>query len=275
MKTRSEGYTILEALIFLAVSGILFAVIYPTFIGRDNTEKFSQSVRDLESKINDTANDVSTGYFPASANRCSVNGSGRIVITGSGSEQGTNVDCIFLGKALRFNNDTDKPAMDIITVVGKKTDDGAAIATIAGSDPTAVTPAAGYGFITDITEEYETKWRVAFTKTGYINGGGSVIPTAGFSFLLKLDGSGSTSDTKNVDIYNLEGTTFGDDRATTATEINSDSNTWSEKGKFIICMTSPYNNNQKAAILISNTSANIAKALFDDNIDTETGVVCD
>ena len=59
MKGRSYGYTILEALIFLAVSGLLFAAVYPSFVGRDNKTKFSQAVRDLDTKINDIMNDTS------------------------------------------------------------------------------------------------------------------------------------------------------------------------------------------------------------------------
>ncbi len=65
MGRRSHGYTIIETLIFIAVSGMMFMSAVILVGGRQQEVEFSQGVRDLENKLKDTLNDVSTGYFPA------------------------------------------------------------------------------------------------------------------------------------------------------------------------------------------------------------------
>ena len=282
MKSRFDGYTILEALIFLAVSGLLFAAIYPTFVGRDNKTKFTQSVRDLESKINDIINDVSTGYFPSSPTKCEVNG-GIISFSGisTNDQQGTRKDCIFIGKVISFNEkSSETPTMDIITIVGKRTaENNSSPVTIAEATPTAVSPTPTIDDIEDLTETYQTTWGVPITKI--VNLDNSAFPPnpeiGAIGIMFKLD-SANISDQKSAELYPVSGIDRSSplSRKTVVGVING-TNTWTKNDDFIICLDNPYTNDTEdvAAIRIEGQSNSIARAIFGkENIETEVGGVC-
>lgn len=57
------GYTIVETLIFLAVSGMMFFSAIALIDGRQNRAQFTSAVRDFETQLRDVANNVSSGYF--------------------------------------------------------------------------------------------------------------------------------------------------------------------------------------------------------------------
>ncbi len=118
IKNRKEGYTILEVMIVLSVSALIFTVVIAGYKGQSSKTQFTNAVRDMENKIQDILNDVSTGYYPNASNfNCTRVGSpgAHINIDPSGTaEQGTNQDCIFLGKAVDINDG----AMTAYTIVG-------------------------------------------------------------------------------------------------------------------------------------------------------------
>ncbi len=105
MKKAQSGYTIIEVLIVLGISGILFVSAATVFTaGRKGTE-FSQSIYDIQSKIKQYAVQVSTGNFLESTQYvCSRDlSSGRAKLSlpaaGVSATAGSNEDCIYLGKA--------------------------------------------------------------------------------------------------------------------------------------------------------------------------------
>ncbi len=103
-KTSNRGYTILEVLIFLAVSGFILVAALIAVNGRQEQIQYQQGVRDVDLAIQATINDVSNGYFPRDDFNCEDDGSSILSISAfSGSEQGTRKDCVFAGKALIFN----------------------------------------------------------------------------------------------------------------------------------------------------------------------------
>lgn len=120
-----SGYTIVEVMIFLAVTSALFVMIALGFQGQQARTEFSVATRELESRIRDTINDVGSGYYGSGGNfTCTVNASGDIVVDpSSSSPQGTNPDCIFVGKVLHFGieGDTEGKEYNIMTVIGKRT----------------------------------------------------------------------------------------------------------------------------------------------------------
>ena len=101
MKKAPRGYTIIEVLLVLGISGLLFASATTIFTsGRLNTE-FSQSIYDIQSKIKQYAVQISTGNFLENTQyKCSRDGtSGRPILSLSASSSSSNEDCIYLGKA--------------------------------------------------------------------------------------------------------------------------------------------------------------------------------
>jgi type II secretory pathway pseudopilin PulG len=108
---RGAGYTILETMIFLAVSAAMFVSAMAFISGRQNRTEFAAAIRDFESTINDVANDVSNGYYSNATNDgkqiiCDVNNN-IVRIQGLISDsQGANTGCVFIGKALQFRSTT-------------------------------------------------------------------------------------------------------------------------------------------------------------------------
>lgn len=90
------GYTIIETLIFLAISSLLFLSAVSTIGGRQASVQFTQATRDAQSKIQELINQVSTGYYPSAGYTCTASVAG-LSFTNISSVQGTSKDCVFLG----------------------------------------------------------------------------------------------------------------------------------------------------------------------------------
>ncbi len=298
MKTQNSGYTVLEALIFLAVSGLLFAAIYPTFVGRDNKIKFSNSVRELEAQLNDVINDVSTGVYPPNQSICRIipaapPGSNKISFVGGGGgsvneAQGSREDCIFIGKAVSFNNITDpNPAINVFTVVGRSKDNSTGIipTSLDAAYPTAAAPISASPGHIDLTETYETKWKVPVSKVIVLNGndGALIGPqnqnyrTGALAIMTELSSSGLTSQTKSVRFYNVKNVSQGDINRDVARAINRNDLPVSEWGfprNFLICMKDPNSSTDRyAAIKLGEGNSTTVRALFDNEIQRAFGGV--
>ncbi len=105
---QGAGYTIIETLIFLAVSAAMFVSAMAFVSGRQNRTEFSSAVRDFEASINDIANDVSNGYYANITEGggriyCQVVGGAIQLQSRATDTQGGNQGCLFIGKALLFN----------------------------------------------------------------------------------------------------------------------------------------------------------------------------
>ncbi len=120
---QPQGYTILEVMIFLAVTTALFVMVAITFQGRQARTEFSAGVREMESRIQDMVNDVTTGYTASDENfSCSVaaNDGELIFSQGQSSELGTNGDCIFLGRVMHFGVTGNKKQYKVYSVAGAR-----------------------------------------------------------------------------------------------------------------------------------------------------------
>src|SRR6266511_2117091 len=99
---KARGFTVVETLIVLAVTGGLFVAIAATLSGRQNRTQFTQAIQEIQSQIQQVVNDVGSGYFPSTNNfSCSATLAGPSIATGS-AEQGSNAGCVFIGKAIQF-----------------------------------------------------------------------------------------------------------------------------------------------------------------------------
>src|SRR5476651_427700 len=110
MQRADFGYTIIEVMIFLAISGLLFLSAVVAVGGQQGHTEFSTSMRDTNSKVQSWIDEVDTGLsdsdFSTSGNRqvsCSLDPStGGPVLTSTGGtniNRGSNSACVFLGKA--------------------------------------------------------------------------------------------------------------------------------------------------------------------------------
>lgn len=118
-----RGYTIIEVMIFLAVSGGLLTFAALFISGQQDKTQFNQSIRDTESQIKDIINDVSTGYYANTGNfQCSAaDDDTPPLITPGTNDQGANLGCIFVGRAVQFAvNGTSGQGFNIYTIAGRQ-----------------------------------------------------------------------------------------------------------------------------------------------------------
>ena len=145
MSSIRGGFTVVEVLIALAVSGMLLFAALTLFRGKQNQTQFNQAMYDLESKVQSITNEVKSGSFEDTGNyTCEFRtgfGTPRIEeLSGSGS--GTNTDCLTLGRAIQVVNNDD--TISIYTVVGLRniwsgnTDTGVPVSSIEETMPEPV-----------------------------------------------------------------------------------------------------------------------------------------
>ncbi len=100
MGKKQKGYTIIEVLIFLAISGALFSAAVVGMGGQQNNLRFKQSMETMEFKIRTMLSDVDRGYAakPDDSKNydCSLAGN-------QPAESGTrDAQCIFVGKEINM-----------------------------------------------------------------------------------------------------------------------------------------------------------------------------
>jgi prepilin-type N-terminal cleavage/methylation domain-containing protein len=101
----TAGFTILETMIVLAVSGILAVSAILLVGGRQNKVEFQTAINDLTQQIQQVINETASGYYPNNKSfNCSANPGTAPSIAAGTNGQGTNSGCLFVGKALRFGN---------------------------------------------------------------------------------------------------------------------------------------------------------------------------
>lgn len=102
----SFGYTIVESMIFLTITGMLLASVILLMGGHQQKSEFSSAVMDLDSKIQSVIGNVATGYYNNTGQtKCTLDSSGHIVTldnSGPAGSQGTNSGCVFIGQVIIF-----------------------------------------------------------------------------------------------------------------------------------------------------------------------------
>jgi type II secretory pathway pseudopilin PulG len=118
---QPQGYTIVEVMVFLAVSGLMF-VLAATFInGKQAQAEFVQSMNDANQQIQAIINQVSNGDYPSQDNLdCTADPFGGVPhIVGGNNYQGTNQGCVFMGKVIEFGNNSGT-GYQVLTVAGRQ-----------------------------------------------------------------------------------------------------------------------------------------------------------
>lgn len=143
MARGPRGFTVVEVLIVLAVTGMLFVSAAVLIAGRRAQTEFNQAIRQIQTQIQQVINEVATGYYPNANNfQCSAGAGGPILNPGSGTEQGANSGCIFLGKAIQMGlTGTDPEEFVVFPIAGlQKTAAGNEVTSLAEAAPVAIAP---------------------------------------------------------------------------------------------------------------------------------------
>jgi prepilin-type N-terminal cleavage/methylation domain-containing protein len=132
------GYTIVEVLIVLAVSGLMF-VIAATFIdGKQQRTAFSQGVNEMASRIQGVINQVKDGQYSDVPQGCEFTG-GVTSFAGSPTTQGKNAQCVFLGKIIHLRKENKPSDYEVLSLAGGRADiNGKAITSLIPADPKVI-----------------------------------------------------------------------------------------------------------------------------------------
>lgn len=144
-RAASGGFTIVEVMIVLAVTGIMFVAAAILINGRQNKTEFTTAINDLQQQLQQVANETASGYYPNNSNfKCTGSATGPVTFASGSNQQGTNGGCIFMGKALQFGLGTGTLAstIGVLPLVGNQYQSSTTtpVLTVAQAKPRAVYP---------------------------------------------------------------------------------------------------------------------------------------
>lgn len=101
---QKNGYTIVEVMIFLAISGMMFVMAANFINGKQSRAQFKQGIEDINSQLQRSIDEVSNGYYQSTENvSCSLSPTNQPQLAAaSPAQKGTNKNCVFLGKLVEF-----------------------------------------------------------------------------------------------------------------------------------------------------------------------------
>lgn len=145
----SGGFTVVEVMIVLAISGVMFVTFAGMMSGRQAKAWFSASVSDVVTDIRQHINEVGSGYRPQTGTfSCSLAGGAPSITTAGAAAAGTNTDCTYIGQAVMA--DTANTGSYVLQgLVGART-------TTTGTEP--LTLAAAKTRVLDKGSGYPASW---------------------------------------------------------------------------------------------------------------------
>lgn len=131
-----KGFTIVETMIFLAVSGAILVSALTLVGGSQNKAQFNTALNDFNEQITKVINNTANGYYPSSNTKCKDDGT-KLIADGAvpAGELGVNQACVYLGRVIEFSDDE---YFDVYNIVGlRESLPGVANTDIATSNSTA------------------------------------------------------------------------------------------------------------------------------------------
>jgi prepilin-type N-terminal cleavage/methylation domain-containing protein len=102
-KQKPRGYTVIEVMIVLAISGAMFVMAANFINGRQARTSFTAGVNETASRLQGIIEQVRNGQYTDIDIDCRLNGSTLAIAPAGSSQQGQNQDCIFIGKTFHVS----------------------------------------------------------------------------------------------------------------------------------------------------------------------------
>ncbi len=289
--TWQHGYTIVEVMIFLVVTGALLASAIAAFNGQQERTQFTQSIRELDSKIRDTANEVTSGFYSKTTGFTCISNPApgtppviNTVVVGPGNPQGTSTGCEFTGKVLQFvphtcNAASHNNCYNVFTVIGKRqTTAGGSlhdVGTLQEAVPIAVVPTTSAPSRPDFTDYQVISGSLYISGLFVRDTSGNQTPIGAFGFISSLANYASSNlvaSAQTTDIVSVPGSLLNQDTNTIATNIQNLQDSNRNPGSIVICLQNGASAGaRKAVVIVGNNNRKLAT---DVQIDTLTGVNC-
>jgi len=263
--SRTKGYTIVETMIFLLISGVLLITSMLFFRGRQQRTQFTQGVREVEANVKTIMGEVSSGYYPNNGTSfsCTAPASDTIptlTFPGSG-EQGSNESCIFIGKVINFDDDSEQYSS--YTVVGRRKAhvSGQTVSSLIEAKPT----------IDDrIKEVYTMPWGIRATKVVSVKGTPNPNRSA-VGLIMSLGGYTTSEDVisgaQTADLLPL-GNNFAETFPVLQTRVQAMTDSDRRPDKIIVCLESG-GGDRKGAIVFGGGGRQMSVESFIDAVPVE------
>lgn len=209
-RRKHAGFTVVEVMIVLAVTGLLFVSAATLISGRQNQAAFEQGIQQVQSQLQQVINEVASGYYPNLNDFTCKNTGGLLTITGGASAQGTNGDCLFVGKVLQFGSGvaTDPEKFATFSLAGLRTNaTGDQNMTLAATSPTVIPNA---------TTTTQLEGGISVDSMWYGGVKSNKISALAFtSSLGTINGSGILTGTQQINVIPIQSTALTQSTATT------------------------------------------------------------
>lgn len=250
-KDARRGFTIIETLLVLAISSALFLAIMITMSGRQAKAEFSQATKNVQAEVQQTIDEVAAGSYPSNNNFACDGGSGEPVFTASGGiEQGSNQDCVFLGKVIQFKvSGTNPEQYNVFSVAALRACGGKTTCTDLAASKPRVIDGAGFNITESKTLSYGLSVKSATAgAVGFISELGSLN-----------DGGSYNSGSQPVDLMPIRTSALNMPKPSMISVINSNlaASPTNPSGGFMICFQSG-GTNQTALMTIGSNGHDLA-----------------
>ncbi|HEV2402736.1 MAG TPA: hypothetical protein VGS08_00905 [Candidatus Saccharimonadales bacterium] len=218
IRARASGFTVVEIMIVLAVTGLLFLSAVALISGKTDQTEFDQAARAIQQQIQDSVSEVAAGQYASLNNfSCTVSG-GSLTISPVSSPQGKNEKCAFLGKVMQFAVHNTHPEQFLVyPIAGIKEDAiGQQVAGLASLDPTVVALSSSTGML---------EYGLHAAGMIYENNGSSPVHIGAVGFIYSLpsydSSSGIASGTSQVDLYPIVNSALHQSKVAGESKINA------------------------------------------------------
>ena len=166
---RAAGYTIIEVMIVLAVSGAIFFVAYNSISGKQADTAFTIGTNEFATQLRTIISQIQNGQYTDVSIGCDSSGSS---ITFDSSASISKNNCVFIGKFLHFSLSGDNTKYEIFSVVG-----AGSASTLANAKPTPVTTSAAKPTNPELTTQESMPQNLQITSIKNISKAGTVMAT--------------------------------------------------------------------------------------------------
>ncbi len=133
------GYTIVEVMVVLAISSVMFLIASQFVNGKQQRAAFTQGANDFSDKLESIAGQVNDGqYTDIDLGTCTAGPTG-LSFSATTKTQGTNLNCSFLGKLLYFGAASGNPtSYNLLNLAGAVKNGTIPVTDITSAHPTVI-----------------------------------------------------------------------------------------------------------------------------------------